>query len=163
MDEPLVRPMSAVEFAPFRANVIREYADQKVEAGEWPEAGAVEMATQETDVLLPQGQDTPGMVMLTAEAPDGTVAGQVWVAVRPGASPPEAWIYAIEVKPEHRGRGYSRALLAAAERAAADHGAVAIGLNVFGPNAVARRLYETSGYEITALQMRKPLPADRRS
>jgi ribosomal protein S18 acetylase RimI-like enzyme len=160
MAEPVIRPMSAVEFAAFRASTVREYADQKVEAGEWPEAGAVEQAVQQTDSLLPQGQDTPGMVLLTAEAPDGTVAGQIWVAVRSGATQTEAWIYAIEVRPEHRGRGYSRALLAAAERAAAGRGATAIGLNVFGHNAVARRLYETSGYEITAVQMSKPLSAD---
>jgi GNAT superfamily N-acetyltransferase len=80
-----------------------------------------------------------------------------------GATSLDAWIYAIEVKPEHRGRGYSRALLVAAERAAASHGATEIGLNVFGPNAVARRLCETSGYEVKSLQMSKPLPADARS
>jgi ribosomal protein S18 acetylase RimI-like enzyme len=154
--------MSAAEFAPFIARLKREYAEQKVEAGEWPEEGAAEWADRETAALLPQAQDTPGMVLLTMEAADGTVAGQVWVAVSAHGDAPDAWIYDIQVEPECRGRGYSRALLAAAERAAAAHGATAIGLNVFGRNTVARRLYETSGYEITALQMTKPLSADGR-
>jgi ribosomal protein S18 acetylase RimI-like enzyme len=36
-----------------------------------------------------------------------------------------------------------------------EHGAEEIGLNVFGQNTVARSLYESSGYEISSLQMRK--------
>lgn len=160
MAEPVVRPMSATEFAPFIANLKRDYAEQKVEVGEWPAEGAAERAERETGSLLPQGHDTPGMVLLTAETGGGIVAGYVWVAVRSHDGLPGAWIYDIQVEPEHRGLGYSRVLLAAAERAAAGHGATAIGLNVLGKNAVARRLYETSGYEITALQMSKPLSMD---
>ena len=83
--------------------------------------------------------------------------GVVWVALdrRPG----EAWIYDIEVNAEQRGKGYGRALLQAAEEEAARHGSKAIGLNVFGTNTVARQLYESSGYQITALNMRKELGA----
>lgn len=33
------------------------------------------------------------------------------------------------------------------------------GLNVFGTNTVARRLYESSGYQITSMNMRKELGA----
>ena len=35
----------------------------------------------------------------------------------------------------------------------------AIGLNVFGPNTVARNLYESAGYEVATLQMHKQLSA----
>jgi ribosomal protein S18 acetylase RimI-like enzyme len=45
--------------------------------------------------------------------------------------------------------------LQAAEREAQRHGADAIGLNVFGGNDAARRLYESSGYQVTSIQMRK--------
>ena len=41
--------------------------------------------------------------------------------------------------------------------AAARLGAIALGLNVAGSNTAARALYESLGYEITALQMRLPL------
>ena len=35
-----------------------------------------------------------------------------------------------------------------------------LGLNVHGQNMVARSLYESLGYEVTAMQMKKPvLPA----
>jgi ribosomal protein S18 acetylase RimI-like enzyme len=54
-------------------------------------------------------------------------------------------------------------LLEVAEEEAARHGVGAIGLNVFGPNRVARALYESAGFEITALQMKKELPGDERT
>ena len=44
-----------------------------------------------------------------------------------------------------------------AEEAARNHGATELGLNVFGHNAVARSLYESMGYQTTAVNMRKSL------
>ena len=46
------------------------------------------------------------------------------------------------------------------EEEAARHRVGAIGLNVFGSNAVARGLYASAGYEITAMNMRKELVPD---
>jgi ribosomal protein S18 acetylase RimI-like enzyme len=156
MTELRLRPVTAAEFDAWRARLIPGYAADKVRAGDWSEAEAESNATEQTDNLLPAGAETPGMLLLTAETPEGELVGVVWVALdrdRPGA----AWIYDIEVHPEQRGKGYGRALLQAAERYSAQHGATEIGLNVFGPNAVARGLYESSGYEITAINMRKRL------
>ena len=56
--------------------------------------------------------------------------------------------------------------MALAEEAARAAGATALGLNVHGHNTVARNLYESMGYQTTALQMRKLLDsanATRRS
>jgi ribosomal protein S18 acetylase RimI-like enzyme len=68
-----------------------------------------------------------------------------------------AWIYDIEIVRERRGEGYGRRLLRAVEQLAAERGATTIGLNVFGGNAVARGLYESCGFEVSSLQMRKAL------
>jgi ribosomal protein S18 acetylase RimI-like enzyme len=97
--------------------------------------------------------------MLTAETPDGDAVGFVWLALerQPGAGG-GAWIYDIEIAPAYRGRGFSRALLAAAESEAAAHGVDSIGLNVFGRNLIARNLYESSGYTISSMQLQKKLP-----
>ena len=75
------------------------------------------------------------MLLLVAETPDGDYLGLVWLAIerQPGRGG-GAWIYDIEISPEHRGKGFGRALLAAGEREAAHHGADSIGLNVFGGN-----------------------------
>jgi ribosomal protein S18 acetylase RimI-like enzyme len=150
--------MTAAEFDTLRARMIREYAAEHVAAGNWPAEVAESRAAAQTDELLPQGVSTPGVVMLVAETPDGEMVGHLWLALeRPPGSGDGAWIYDIEIVPERRGQGYGRALLAAAEEAVAGHGVEAIGLNVFGPNTTARNLYESAGYTVTALQMRKEL------
>lgn len=151
-----MRAMTAAEFAAFREHAVRGYGAAKARAGDWTFAEAEQRADEETDRLLPHGRETAGMLLVVAETePDGVV-GHGWVALdEPRAG--RAWIYDIEVAPEQRGKGYGRALLGALERLAAQHGSEAIGLNVFGGNAIARALYESSGYETTSLQMRKPL------
>ncbi|HTX25861.1 MAG TPA: GNAT family N-acetyltransferase [Streptosporangiaceae bacterium] len=158
MDELALRPMTAAEFQPYRARLVPEYAAEHVRAGHWTADQAETLAARQVDDLLPEGPASPGMLMLMASTADGEPVGLVWVALdrpRPG----EAWIYDIEVSAGQRGKGYGRALLQAAEREAAKHGSTAVGLNVFGTNAVARRLYESSGYQITAMNMRKELGA----
>ena len=157
--EPLrLRPMTTVEFAAFRDRVSPAYAADKVRAGAWADDQAEALAASQTAELLPEGPDTPGMLLLTADDSTGQPVGLIWVALdrpRPG----EAWIYYIEINPEQRGKGHGRALLQAAEQQAAAHGAAWIGLNVFGGNAVARNLYESSGYQVTEINMRKELSA----
>jgi len=151
-----LRPMTTAEFNAFRGRLIREYAAERVSTGDWAPEQAEDRAARLTDDRLPEGRSTPGMLLLSAEAPDGEPVGTVWVALdqplRGGA-----WIFDIQIDPKHRGKGYGRALLQAAEQESARQGATAIGLNVFGANAVARHLYESSGYQVTATQMRKEL------
>lgn len=155
MNDFQVRPMKESEFAAFRAELVRDYAAEKAEAGEYEPAEAEDRAAADVAALLPGGVATDGHVLLVGEA-GGEVAGRVWVGLRHPTSPiGTAWIYSIDVRPQHRGKGYSRVLLAAAEAATAEHGVPYLGLNVFGPNLTARRLYETSGYEINSIQMRK--------
>ena len=148
--------MTASEFADFRRRAIVGYAADNVQAGNWSEDEAEELAAKATDEVLPQGVDTPGMLLLVAQTAAGEAVGMVWVSLtRPQGE--GAWIYDIEVIPEQRGRGYGRALLEAAERECMARGVGMLGLNVFGPNTVARRLYESAGYEVTTMQMRKSL------
>jgi len=157
MDRLQLRSMTAAEFETYRAKLVPEYAAEHVRAGDWTADQAETLAAREVNDLLPAGPDSSGMLLLVASTPGGEAVGVVWVALdrRPG----EAWIYDIEVNQEHRGKGYGRALLQAAEQEAAQHGSKAIGLNVFGTNTVARQLYESAGYQITAMNMRKELGA----
>ncbi len=151
-----VRPMTAAEFADFRRESVESYAAHQVEAGYWAAEDAGERAEKQTGELLPQGVGTPGMLLLTGEDAEGNVVGMVWVAI---AHPDlgTAWIYQIVVARDRRGQGYGRALLRGAEDEVRRHGATDIGLNVFGANRVARRLYESAGYDIASLHMRKRL------
>ena len=158
MDQLQLRPMTVAEFETYRARLIPGYAAEHVRAGDWTADQAETLAAAQVNDLLPEGPDSPGMLLLMASTSGGESAGLVWVALdrpRPG----QAWIYDIEVNPEHQGKGYGRVLLQAAEQEAARHGSKTIGLNVFGTNTVARRLYESSGYQITSMNMRKELGA----
>jgi GNAT superfamily N-acetyltransferase len=154
--------MTPEEFAAFRKRLVGEYASEHVRAGTWSPEEAEARSAGQIDQLLSQGADTPGMLVLTAETKSGESIGQLGVGLsNPGGSGGGAWIYDIEVVPAERGKGYGRALLAMAEEQTIRNGATAIGLNVFGPNKVARSLYETSGYEIVAQVMRKQLVTPR--
>jgi ribosomal protein S18 acetylase RimI-like enzyme len=158
MPELHLRTMTPREFAIFRTRLVRDYAAEHVRAGNWSVEESEILAAEQTDHLLPLGLDTPGILLLVAETPEGDPVGHVWVALdrRPGSGG-GAWIYDIEVASDRRGQGYGRALLQAAENETARRGVSAIGLNVFGSNAVARRLYESSGYGVTTMQLRKEL------
>lgn len=145
MPEIRLRPMTGDEFARDRSRLVTGYAAEHVGAGDWRPEEAEALAAEETDRLLPGGADSPGMLLRAAETADGKPAGIIWIALEHRSGSAEGgWIY-------------GRALLAAGEQEAARHGVEALGLNVFGSNAVARRLYESSGYEISTLQMRKRL------
>lgn len=156
MSEVRLRPMSEEEFADFRGRLSREYAAEHVRAGHWDPATAEERAAADMDGLLPRGPSTPRTLVLVAETEGHGAVGRVWIGLE-RSDEPGAWIYYIEIDPPHRGRGYGRALLAAAEREVHRNGVELLGLNVFGDNPVARRLYESAGYEPITLQMRKRL------
>ena len=151
--------MTAGEFADYRERTIKAYAAEHVRAGNWSPSQAEELAAKETDDLLPDGVDTPGMLVLAAETASAGLIGLVWVELQHRQST-GAWIYDIEIVPDQRGRGYGRDLLRAAEREVEKLGVTSIALNVFGDNRPARHLYESSGYEITSLFMRKKLGGD---
>lgn len=149
-------PMSPEIFATWIDHSVREYAAGHVAAGNWPEEGAVERAQAEFDRLLPDGLETAGQTLWSVQNAAGQHVGMLWVGPRAGA-PDALWIWDIEMEPEARGRGYGQAALEALDAWAREHGYTRIGLHVFGPNDVARRLYERTGYAITDVMMEKRL------
>ncbi len=157
MPEVRLRPMTDAEFSVFRAEAIREYAAERVKAGELRPDEAEARSAEQTDALLADGVRTEGMLLVVAESEAGEVVGSAWVALGAEGRNADAWIYAIEVASGARGRGYGRALLASLEHEVAARGGASIALNVFGANRTARSLYESSGYEVTSLHMRKGL------
>jgi ribosomal protein S18 acetylase RimI-like enzyme len=159
MVECRLREMRGDEYEEFRARLVREYAAAHVAAGDWASDGAQARAEAEMDELLPDGPHTDGSFVMTAEDEAGGRVGFIWVALKGPSSSRGAWIYDIEVDAARRGQGYGRALLAAAEAETLRRGADTIALNVFGANTVARSLYDSAGYEVTTLQMRKRFSA----
>jgi ribosomal protein S18 acetylase RimI-like enzyme len=152
-----LRPMTRAEWDEWIPRQLAGYAQHIAASGAMSEADAWEKARNDTARSFHAGFQTPGMLLYRMLA-DDEVVGWLWLAV-PGPDPDKtmAWVYNIEVDPAYRGRGFGRAAMLLAEDEARAHGMTSLGLNVHGQNMVARSLYESLGYGVMALQMKKPL------
>lgn len=139
------RPMAAAEFGPWRDNEVRGYADELAASGSLTPEQAWARSVTEIDGLLPDGLGTAGDSFWCV-ADGATVVGMIWL--RHAFLPGLAFVFGVEVEPAHRGRGYGRAAMLVGERATAAAGETQLGLNVFGHNTVALRLYDSLGYRI---------------
>lgn len=157
---PKVRlePMTQADFEGFFGRAVIEYAQDKVRAGQWPADDAEARSLQALTELLPAGPATADhrLYVLLDRATAGRV-GTAWLHIVQTGSAPFAYVCDIRVDDEVQGRGYGRAALRALEAAAADAGCSSLQLHVFGHNARARHLYESSGYRVTNLNLRKDL------
>ncbi|MCP2322491.1 GNAT superfamily N-acetyltransferase [Hamadaea flava] len=149
-DGVTVRRMSATEFGPWWTEQMAGYAESFVLNGLLTEEEARERAERQSAELLPSGLDTPGHDIYTIVAEDKPVAS-IWVCHE--VEPDTSFVFDVVVDDGHRGKGYGRAAMLAAEQSALDAGAQVLGLNVFGHNEVALRLYTSLGYRPTS-QMR---------
>ncbi|MFD9287852.1 GNAT family N-acetyltransferase [Streptomyces sp. NPDC060030] len=150
------RPMTEREFAEWAAVSVGTYARSWMERGV-PEEQARRKSETDHAANLPDGLATPGMYFHVL-VHDGAVVGHVWVARR---HEPEGddlgYVFDVEVREEHRGRGYGRALMHLAEDITLDAGLGLLGLHVFASNTPALRLYESLGYEVTQYNLAKAL------
>ena len=170
-----LRLMPDYRLGPWIARSQAEYEQSRLATGE-SAAIAAEAARASFERNFPGGRPAPGHlvhdVVVTASGTDGdgagvgvgdgdgedggTVVGVLWIG--PFAEGSDAWwVWDVEIDAQHRGAGHGRAAMQLAEEEAARHGAATLGLNVFGYNTAARALYESLGYETTAVQMRKPV------
>ncbi|MEU6046462.1 GNAT family N-acetyltransferase [Streptomyces griseus] len=150
------RAMSEEEFAAWRQEALLAYAQDWIDRGVEPEQ-ARRKSEADHAAHLPDGLATEGVrfdVLVYA----GEVVGHVWVALRelpPGG--PAGFVFDVEVREEHRGRGYGRALMLLAEDTTRACGADRLGLHVFASNTPALRLYESLGYTTTRYNLAKAL------
>jgi GNAT superfamily N-acetyltransferase len=148
--------MTPESFLRFRARLVREYAADKVTAGNWPAEGSLQRSEAEMQETLPDGLVTAGHWLWTIEDETGQDVGDMWVG--PNSRDPESiYIYDIEVRPDARGRGIGQGAMEALEAWARGEGYPRIGLQVFGSNDVARRLYQRLGYVETNVLMQKAI------
>lgn len=155
-----LEPLEGPEFEAWLERAVRDYATDKVRAGNWAHEEALERSRQEFARLLPQGPMTPGQHLFSVrEASGGQRVGMIWFNVMEQGAEPFAWIYDIVISDELQNQGYGRAAMLAVEDEVRKLGLKQIKLHVFGENQRARALYEKLGYEITNVQMAKQLSA----
>jgi len=157
--------VSPSEYERFVEAQIREFADQKVRAGQWSAEDALGLARHVVEGFLPHEGPRPGHRVWKAVAKSGDHVAWLWIGPPPVKTldiPSKRWLYQITVEPSLRGNGYGRAALAAGERILVGEGVKELYLNVFSWNTIARSLYDSSGYEVihdgeTDTGMRKTL------
>ena len=151
--------MTRAEFPAFFELSAASYAEDSVAAGRWQSSEAFSLARAETNRLLPSGADSPdAFLRVIRREEDPSPVGYLWFATPLKDGRKVAFLYHLLIVPSFRRRGYGREALRAFEAEAATLGCDAVALNVFVPNEAARRLYESAGYDTTAVSMRKSLP-----
>jgi ribosomal protein S18 acetylase RimI-like enzyme len=152
-----LRAMTDEERERYRTRLEEGYARQMVEFGGMADAEAAVKARRDIERHLPSAGPLDGHHLFTAELA-GTAVGWLWLGEQsPEGRAGEGWIFDVEVLPEHRGRGVGRALVLAAVARARELGCSNLGLNVFGGNDVAIRLYQSLGFRTRAMQLSRAL------
>ncbi|MEU3465106.1 GNAT family N-acetyltransferase [Streptomyces sp. NPDC006733] len=140
-----VRPMSGAEYEVWNEQQTIGYVESLVARGV-PFAQASARAETEHGAILPDGHRTEGTRLLTL-VHRGQDVGTLWLRLRDAADAAvPAWVYSVEVAEEYRGQGHGRTLMLLAERECLDAGVADLGLNVFGGNTRALRLYQSLRY-----------------
>jgi ribosomal protein S18 acetylase RimI-like enzyme len=150
-----LRPMAPEEYGRWRGPAVTDYAQAWVDSGILTLDEATKRADKQFAELLPDGLETQDHAFFTPVDGDEPV-GMLWVHFEDGGEQ-RAFIYDIQVWERLRRRGYGRAIIEALIDEARRRGARSIGLNVFGSNPGAKALYEETGFQVTATQMKLAL------
>ena len=147
-----LRPVGTAEAAELMPEVEEGYALSMEQYGGFTHDAARSKAAR--DVAELRDDETAALYVIEAESER---VGHLWVGEREGGGARMLWIYDVFVEEAARGRGFGRDALLLAEEEARRRGLPRMGLNVFGGNEDARRLYHALGYGEVAVVMRKDL------
>ena len=150
-----LEPMDEATYGAWLETTVREYADEKVESGNWPPDSALERSAADFAYLLPDGLTTAGHELRSMIDEAGNRVGYAWFAGLDRPFGRVAFIYDIAVDPAHRRKGHAGAALGEIEAYARANGFVGVQLHVFGFNTGARELYRRAGFVETDVTMLK--------
>ncbi|MDK2126076.1 GNAT family N-acetyltransferase [Parachitinimonas caeni] len=153
-----LKPMTEAEYAAYCDAALASYAESHVKGGRWTKEEAIEQAWAEHQQILPQGLQTPHHYLYTLFSDvHACNVGILWFADMTGTQNETAFVYDIEIKPEHRRHGFARMAFLEMEKQVKAIGLKYISLHVFAHNHGAVHLYEKLGYQPTNIRMRKAL------
>ena len=151
-------PMTEAEFTAYTEVSIPEFAQEKVQSGQWAQDESLALARKAYADLLPQGLATPDNFFYTVRNSATQAAiGMLWFAVQVRAGQRTAFVYDVSIYAAHQRQGHAKRAFAALEVEVRAHGLSGIGLHVFGHNTGAQALYASLGYAVTNVNMFKPL------
>lgn len=146
--------MNENDYKVWRQRAIKDYADDKVKAGNFTLEEALEQSNQEFNTLLPDGINSEDNHLFNLmDKEKGEDVGKLWVKKRSGGQ--ELFIYDIRIHKEYRGQGYGKQTMHSLEDWAKEKGIPKISLHVFGHNETALNLYRKVGFVATNVLMSK--------
>ena len=151
MDEQEV----AAHLAETEDSFARAVMDNSADPTDWEDARA--RSRRAFEAVVPEGGRTPGHSFLVVEDDrTGEKVALLWVALKDGGGEEtkQSYCYSFEVEAGKRGMGFGRKTMAIWEHYAAGQGATSIGLNVFGKNLAAQRLYSGAGLTVATTLFR---------
>ena len=99
-------PMKATEYESYLAISIREYAEEKVQAGNWQPEEALERSTQDFQKLLPDGVATKDNYLYDiVDETLGLKVGMIWLARILQGAKPVMFIYDFRIDEPYRRKG----------------------------------------------------------
>lgn len=151
-------PMNDQQYAEFYRLSTKDYAAEKVAAGEWSEEEAMDRSAESFRKYLPDGRNTAGAFIYSIfETERQQSVGHAWMNITDTPKGKYAFLYDILIYDGYQNQGYGQQTMKALDEAAIQQGAARIGLHVFGHNQRALHVYQKAGYVITDYQMSKTL------
>lgn len=152
--ETSLRQMNEQEFDRFLAFLIPDYAKDLSSNFLIPLETAMEESAQLMGDLLPAKQHSKNQFVLNIySTEENKNIGVIWYNIQAESS--KAYIYYISVYEEFRNKGYAGQALLNFEEDMKKTGISSLGLNVFGTNPHAHRLYAKLGYQVASTAMGK--------
>ena len=151
-----LQKMNETEFDHYLEFLIPDYAKDLSENFIIP----LEKATEESENLMkelfPSKQDSEGQLVYTIYSiEEDKNIGVIWYNIQ--SENKKAFIYHILINEEYRNKGYATFVLQELEETMKSSGITSMGLNVFGTNPNAHKLYEKLGYQTASTAMGKRL------
>jgi ribosomal protein S18 acetylase RimI-like enzyme len=150
-----LREKPPAEFAQWWAAMLVGYREELLGSG-MSEADADANIERNNSQLLDGDQLVEGQYVLDV-IEDSETVGVLWLSDQAPRGQSGWFIYDIVIDEAFRGRGLGRTTMTAGEEFVKAHGGTRLALNVFGPNRVARSLYESMDYQTMAISMFKDL------
>jgi ribosomal protein S18 acetylase RimI-like enzyme len=153
-----LRPMTPEEFIPYEDADAHHYTENMVKAGFWSAEGAFQKAKDIHTDLLPDGTHTKDHLFFVIEdSQSKNSIGVIWLFIDRQTDHPSGFIYDLLLHVPFRGQGFGKQAMLALEKKAQELGLASLALNVFEDNTIAKALYNSLGYQVQSLNMRKLL------
>ncbi len=148
--------MTEEEFDQYMSFIIPDYANDLSANYMMPLEKAMAESKDLMVTLFPNKQNSDGQFVSNIySVEEGKTIGMLWYHIQ--AETNDAFIYHIYIKEESRQKGYGSYVLQDLEATLRNAGITSLGLNVFGTNPDAFRLYEKLGYQPASTFMKKSI------